>query len=167
MADMRVTRWLAMATAAILVLTANPASASISWSSPPCATGAITGHSLQLGDEAGPFRSRHIRLDGWSALCTTPDRQYQFGVILYSGDQARIGRLTTYQEHGPTTFAYIIEHLSIDTGPPTAICIASGRADRMSCVSVTNQTDTAPIDVTDARVLPWPLGGCGNCVTDP
>jgi hypothetical protein len=160
----------AVCTAALLAAGTPAYADDDGWQSPACATGEITDRIVER-DENGDVI---IQLDGWSARCGlghATDR-YQFGLILYTDDDAWIGQLTDYQGTSPTPFTYRVNYTAstVELGsPPIAMCLAYDHESRLSCLAVhslaPNQPPTTgPIPIDDDRVGLPPDDICATCV---
>jgi hypothetical protein len=142
------------------------------WNSPDCATGEISSYTV--GDEE-TGQGEVIRLDGWSAVCQSapvivPRADLQFGLILYSEHDARIGVLTEYTAT-PTTFTYHVDSAAQwGSGRIVAVCLAYHEERRLSCLGISlagSGLSVFPISTSDPLVSRHrPDRECGYCAEE-
>jgi hypothetical protein len=165
----------AAVTGLLLVAPAARANVEECWiHQPPCATGAITSHSVEPSHEGGDVV---IRLGGWSEMCP-PDgepgwshAQPEFGLMLYANTGGWLARLTGYESAtAPQEFSYRVNYtVERPYGPVVAACLAHDYDKRLSCVAVdfAQNPIVVPISVNDHRVTGPILAPCAQCVSEP
>lgn len=161
---------------------ANPAD----WVTAPCATAAITGHTVE--QVKLPVLATRVRLTGWVEPCAAPPADATFATLTYTARQADFpmtrSPLRAYRTTpGPTTFAATVDLPTADLSEfdqPQAHCVLLSRDVRLACVGIDTGgqprvTTVFPIAPDDVRVRDVPVVAtpttdrtpdpvCGTCV---